>query len=76
MGIQDALLHDILHVTVSVTDNPKELTQATCSLQDTPGYVSKLEVVILNMYCEFSNKRYQAIARFEVLTMALPNTQE
>jgi len=40
---------------------------------NTPGYVSKLREVILNMYCEFSNKRYQAFARFQVLTAALLN---
>jgi hypothetical protein len=45
--------------------------------KDTPGYVSKLSVVILNRYCEFSNKRYhQELARFKVLTVALLNIQE
>jgi hypothetical protein len=71
VGTQDVFLNDILHATVCAKDNPKELMQAIGSIQDKPGCVLKLKVVILTMYCEFSNKRYQVLARFKVLTAVL-----
>jgi hypothetical protein len=48
--------------------------QAPRLIQDASGCVSKLRVVIPNMYCEFSDKRYyKTLARFEVHTATFLN---